>query len=183
MVRWLGILFGTLRGSVRPRREWALENLALRQQLAVWKARQPRPRLMEMDRIFWIVLSRLWKNWRSSLQVVRPETVVRWHRRGLQALLGMEESTPMGSGRDWEGPAGSDTADEPRQSTLGRAEDSRRAVEAGSDGLAGDGFEVHAPPASAAAVAGGAHVSEEPRQGSDRVGFLHRAHGDLSSPV
>jgi transposase InsO family protein len=62
----------------------ALENLALRQQLAVWKARQPRPRLMEMDRIFWIVLSRLWKNWRSSLQVVRPETVVRWHRRGFK---------------------------------------------------------------------------------------------------
>src|SRR5207249_3312686 len=56
--------------------ELALENLALRQQLAVWKARQPRPRLTKMDRIFWVVLSRLWKNWRSSLQVVRPETVV-----------------------------------------------------------------------------------------------------------
>src|SRR2546426_1451125 len=51
MVRWLGILFGTLRSSVRTHRELALENLALRQQLAVWKARQPRPRLTEMDRI------------------------------------------------------------------------------------------------------------------------------------
>src|SRR5207249_3720080 len=49
MVRWLGILFGTLRSSVRTHRELALENLALRQQLAVWKARQPRPRLTEMD--------------------------------------------------------------------------------------------------------------------------------------
>src|SRR5437660_5569977 len=38
---------------------------------------------------------------------------------GLQALLGMEESTPMGSARDWEGPAGSDTADEPRESAVG----------------------------------------------------------------
>jgi putative transposase len=84
MVRWLGILLRTFRSAVRTRRELALENLALRQQLAVWKARQPRPRLMEMDRIFWIVLSRLWKNWRSSLQVVRPETVVRWHRRGFR---------------------------------------------------------------------------------------------------
>jgi len=73
-----------LRSAVRTRRELALENLALRQQLAVWKARQPRPRLTEMDRIFWIVLSSLWKNWRSSLQVVRPETVVRWHRRGFR---------------------------------------------------------------------------------------------------
>src|SRR5436853_4596140 len=35
-------------------------------------------------RIFWVVLSRLWKNWRSSLQVVRPETVVRWHRQGFR---------------------------------------------------------------------------------------------------
>src|SRR5882724_2467490 len=80
MVRWLAILFGT----VRTRRELALENLALRQQLAVWKKRQPRPRLTEMDRIFWIVLSRLWKNWRSSLQVVRPETVVGWHLQGFR---------------------------------------------------------------------------------------------------
>ena len=39
----------------------------------------------------------------------------------LQALLGMEESTPMGSARDWEGPAGSDTADEPRESAVGCA--------------------------------------------------------------
>jgi transposase InsO family protein len=62
----------------------ALENLVLRQQLAVWKARQPRPQLTEMDRIFWVVLSRLWKNWRSCLQVVRPETVVGWHRQGFR---------------------------------------------------------------------------------------------------
>src|SRR5438094_34610 len=84
MVRWLGILLRTFRSAVRTRRELALENLVLRQQLAVWKPRQPRPRLTEMDRIFWIVLSRLWKNWRSSLQVVRPETVVRWHRRSFR---------------------------------------------------------------------------------------------------
>src|SRR5262249_21281684 len=77
MVRWLAILFGTLRRSVRPRRELSLENLALRQQLAVWKARQPRPRLTEGDRIFWVLLSRVWTNWRHTLQVVRPETVVR----------------------------------------------------------------------------------------------------------
>src|SRR5712664_1304139 len=84
MVRWARILIGALRSSVRTHRELALENLALRQQVAVWKARQPRPQLTATDRIFWVVLSRLWKNWRSSLQVVRPETVVRWHRRGFR---------------------------------------------------------------------------------------------------
>jgi transposase InsO family protein len=84
MVRWLGILIGTLRSTVRTHRELALENLALRQQLAVWKARQPRPRLRETDRIFWILPSRLWTSWRHSLQLVRPATVVGWHRQGFR---------------------------------------------------------------------------------------------------
>src|SRR5947209_5098540 len=98
MVRWLGILFRTFRSAVRTRRELALENLALRQQLAVWKARLPRPRLTERDRIFWIVLSRLWKNWRSSLQVVRPETVVQWHRRGFRLLTVRRQVEISGKG-------------------------------------------------------------------------------------
>jgi hypothetical protein len=76
MVRWLGIVLGTLRSAVHTHRELALENLALRQQLAVCKARQPRPRLTEIDRIFWVLLSRLWTSWRHSLLVVRPQTVV-----------------------------------------------------------------------------------------------------------
>src|SRR2546422_11276587 len=90
MVRWLGILLGTLRSTIRTHRELALENLALRQQLAVWKSRQPRPRLTAMDRIFWVVLSRLWKGWRNSLQVVRPETVVGWHRQGFRRYWAWE---------------------------------------------------------------------------------------------
>src|SRR5215813_7926231 len=76
MVRWLRILFGTLRSCLRTHRELALENLALRQQLAVWKARERRPRLTEMDRLFWVLLSRLWTSWRHSVHVVRPQTVV-----------------------------------------------------------------------------------------------------------
>jgi hypothetical protein len=89
----------------------------------------------------------------------------------IPTLLGVEESTPMGSARDWQGTAGSDSADEPRESALGCPEDPRRAVEAGPDGLASDGFEVHAqaPPPAVAGVAG---VSKESRQGSDRVGFF-----------
>src|SRR5213083_2401552 len=72
MVRWLAILVRTLRSTIRTQRELALENLALRQQVAVWKVRQPRPQLTATDRLFWVVLLRLWKNWRSALQVVRP---------------------------------------------------------------------------------------------------------------
>jgi len=101
---------------------------------------------------------------------------------GLQALLGVEESTPMGSARDWEGPAGSNSADEPRESAVGCAEDPRRAVEARPNCLAGDGVEVLGP-ASEAAVAGVANILEEPRPGSHGVGFLHGTYRDLSSPV
>src|SRR5262245_17426483 len=84
MIRWLGIVLGTLRSAVRAHRELALENLALRQQLAVWKARRPRPQLRATDRIFWVLLSRLWTSWRHSLLVVRPETVFGWHRQGFR---------------------------------------------------------------------------------------------------
>src|SRR5437867_3735017 len=48
------------------------------------EVRGPRPRLTVMDRSFWVVLSRFWKSWRSSLQMVRPETVVGWHRQGFR---------------------------------------------------------------------------------------------------
>jgi hypothetical protein len=85
-----------LLSAVRARRELALENLALRQQLAVWKARQPRPRLTEMDRMFWIVFVETLE----ELAEVRAGGAARDRGAvappGLQALLGMEESTPMG---------------------------------------------------------------------------------------
>ena len=42
-MRWLAILVRTLRSTIRTQRELALENLALRQQVAVWKVRHPRP--------------------------------------------------------------------------------------------------------------------------------------------
>src|SRR2546425_12931264 len=96
MVRWLGILVGTLRSCLRTHRDLALENLALRQQLAVWKAREPRPRLTEMDRIFWVFLSKLWTSWRHSLLVVRPETVVGWHRRGFRRYWGWKRRRRSG---------------------------------------------------------------------------------------
>ena len=58
----------------------ALENLALRQQLAIYTRKQKRPRLSGLDRWFWIGLSQVWKDWRRALVVVHPDTVVRWQR-------------------------------------------------------------------------------------------------------
>jgi len=78
MFKWLRILVDALRSAFRPRRELVLENLALRQQLAIFKHRYPRPRLNDSDRLFWVLLRRVWGNWRGALHVVQPVTVVRW---------------------------------------------------------------------------------------------------------
>ena len=60
------------------------EILALRQQVAVLKRERPRPSLRMTDRVFWVVLSRLWPGWCEALVIVKPETVIGWHRMGFR---------------------------------------------------------------------------------------------------
>ena len=62
----------------------AAENLALRQQLAALSRQASRPRLRRTDRLFWVGLRRLWSGWRDALVLVRPETVIGWHRQGFR---------------------------------------------------------------------------------------------------
>ena len=62
-------------------RQLALENLALRQQLAVYKRTSSRPKLRWSDRLLWVWLSRVWTGWRDALVMVAPDTVLRWQRR------------------------------------------------------------------------------------------------------
>src|SRR2546425_10276806 len=61
-------------------RQLAIENLALRQQLAVYKRTATRPRLRTTDRLFWVGLARAWTRWRQPLVIVTPDTVLRWQR-------------------------------------------------------------------------------------------------------
>ena len=62
-------------------RQLALENLALRQQLAVYKRTAGRPKLRRSERLFWVWLSRVWSGSRDALVIVAPDTVLRWLRR------------------------------------------------------------------------------------------------------
>jgi transposase InsO family protein len=73
-----------LRQLLQSRAALVAENLALRHQIVILKRSVKRPRLHRRDRIFWVWLSRLWQGWRSSLIVVQPETVLRWHREGFR---------------------------------------------------------------------------------------------------
>jgi transposase InsO family protein len=80
----LRIAFFFLRGFLLSRSALAAENLAPRQQVAVYKQSVKRPKLRLCDRVFWVLLSRLWSNWRSALAIVQPETVIQWHRMGFK---------------------------------------------------------------------------------------------------
>ena len=70
--------------SFRGRAVLQLELLALRHQLATIERTSPRPSLRLADRLLWVILSRILPNWREVLVIVKPETVVGWHRKGFR---------------------------------------------------------------------------------------------------
>ena len=74
---WFGPFF-------RSRHNLGLELGDLRQQVGVLKHKNPRPRLSRWDLLFWLALRRLWSRWAEVLVVVKPETVVKWHREGFR---------------------------------------------------------------------------------------------------
>jgi hypothetical protein len=80
------------------RHRLAMEVAALRHQLVVFKRKQPRPRLCICDRAFWVVLRRLRPGWVNALIIVKPDTVVSWHRAGFR-LFWRVRSRPRRLGR------------------------------------------------------------------------------------
>src|SRR5258708_9249254 len=76
-------LLGALRAALRNRSDLALENLALRQQLALLGRRSKRAQFGRLDRGFWVWLSNRWAGWRQALSLVRPQPAIRWHRHAL----------------------------------------------------------------------------------------------------
>ncbi len=100
MLELLFLALHALRAAVRSRRDLALENLVLRHQLGVALRTHPRPRLRGPDRVLWVWLRRLWPaEWRQHLQVVRPETVLRWHRKGWRLYWTWKSRTKLGRPR------------------------------------------------------------------------------------
>jgi putative transposase len=80
-------LLVTMPAWLRDRAALQLEILALRHQLQVLERTRPhRVRLTRSDRPLWIWLSRVWRGWRSAVVIVKPETVLAWHRRGFRLL-------------------------------------------------------------------------------------------------
>ena len=84
-----------IRAFFRDRRDTALEVLALRQQVTVLKRKRPRPKLNGLDRLFWTALRHCWSRWSDVLVIVKPETVIGWHRAGFR-LYWRWRSRPLG---------------------------------------------------------------------------------------
>ena len=94
----LTALLGLLRSALADRQRLLLESAALRHQVAVLKRSVGRARVEDSDRIFWIALRRLHREWKDWLLFVKPETVLKWHRRGF-AFYWARKSKPRKLGR------------------------------------------------------------------------------------
>jgi putative transposase len=93
--------FGAALRIFRNQQDLLLENLVLRQQLTTFKRRHPKPKLGVLDKLFWVAARQFWSQWKQSLFLVMPETVVRWHRAGFRRYWTVlcQPRNPVGGGK------------------------------------------------------------------------------------
>jgi putative transposase len=94
MLALVEAVIGAFLATFRPRASLVAENLALRQQLATLMRDGARHRLGHIDRAFWVVLSRTWSRWADVLAIVKPATVIAWHRRGFARFWANKSRRP-----------------------------------------------------------------------------------------
>ena len=140
------MMFRSLLGGFRQQAALQAEIIALRHQLIVLQ-RTPYPKrllLNRTDRWFWVWLSRLWSGWRSALIIVKPETVIGWHRRGFQWYCAWK----VRHGRPGRPKVSKETRElnhEPRKRHLGRTSDLQRTPEIGNQDFRGFRGEIYGP--------------------------------------
>ena len=78
------MLAAAVSATFKSRAALQLENLALRHQLGVLQRSVKRPELPPADRLLWAWLCVVWSGWRSALVIVKPDTVIAWHRKGFR---------------------------------------------------------------------------------------------------
>lgn len=96
MIRCLALAFTAI---FKSKALLAAENLCLRQQLLVLKRRQVRPQIRDVDRRFWLLACRWFSEWSCCLIIVKPDTVIRWHRKGWKAYWRWRSSRSARIGR------------------------------------------------------------------------------------
>ena len=89
-------LLRLVRALAVDRTRLALTNMALRQQLAVLQRSVERPKLNDGDSLFWSMACDFLKDWREHLVMVKPDTVIRWHRHGFRCLWSWKSRAKLG---------------------------------------------------------------------------------------
>jgi len=84
MIQTILNLLKTFAGSLKSRQQLMLEMLLLKQQIIVLKRTTPKPKLRNADRILFAWLSQICQNWKDNLIIVKPETVIKWHKAGFK---------------------------------------------------------------------------------------------------
>jgi|HubBroStandDraft_4_1064222.scaffolds.fasta_scaffold17003_4 hypothetical protein len=171
---WVLVFFlATLRDSLRTRVGLQAEVLALRHQLLVLQRRNQKRRLQlsAFDRLLWVWLSRMWADWKSALRIVKPETVIAWHRKGFRLYWRWKSRPRHGRPPVTTEVRESDSTHQHRQSRLGCTTHSRRVGQTRHQGLGDNGCQVHGA-APAPAFPDVACLLEQSRQGSGLRRFL-----------
>lgn len=91
--------FALFLNLLKSRRQLQLENLFLRKQLEIFSRSNKRISISKSDRIFFSLLTGILKNWKNNLVIVKPETVIKWHRRGFRLFWKMKSKHKGGRGR------------------------------------------------------------------------------------
>jgi putative transposase len=81
LIRLFTIVLKSIQTLFKSKSDLLLENFALRQQLAQYLAKNIKPKLTDVDRLFWVALRQVWEKWTDSLIIVKPQTVIDWQRR------------------------------------------------------------------------------------------------------
>src|SRR5271156_6013293 len=137
MIGLLCFVLAVLASPFKSKVRLQAENAGLRHQLIVLRRRLPgRVRLTNNDRWFFIQLYRWFPSILKVLTIIRPETLVRWHRAWFSQLLALEVTIIGRAAADRGGSVRADPADEHRKSALGRATHSRRTAQARVGGRA-----------------------------------------------
>ncbi len=81
LIRLFAAMVIILQALFKSKNHLILENLALRQQLSNYQIKNKKPKINDIDRSLWIALKKTWSDWKDSLIIVRPETIIDWQRR------------------------------------------------------------------------------------------------------
>ena len=147
------------------------------------RSRPSRLRLIAVDRVLWAWLSRAWSGWRPAPVLVKPETVLAWHRRGFRLGPDLEESVPNGSSsRGSRGPR-VDSSNGHGESALGCTADSWGTTEAGDHPVSQATVAKVQAATRHATITTVAKLPGQPCRPDHGCRLLRRANGDLPPVV